>query len=524
MTRTIDDSEQSMVDASGVAPDGEHLLQVRGLTKSYPGVTALDKVDFELRAGEVHALVGENGAGKSTLARIICGIATPDGGEMFLRGLPYCPLHRLDAGSRGVRVVTQELGLIGTLTVAENIFMARMPRRLGFINYGLMNAEARGILAGLGLGHIRADQPVSELGVGQQQMVEIASALSQPCDVLVLDEPTAALTAREVDLLFEQIRGKQRSGAAVIYISHRMEEIKRIADRTTILRDGRRIATCDSRSTSNDEVIRLMVGREIGQVARSCAKRGAAALRVEDLRRGKVVQGVSFTAHYGEILGFAGLMGSGRTETMRLIFGADRADGGRVYVGDERSPVRIRSPRHAVRRGIALLTEDRKQQGLLLPRSLRENITLARLGAVATLGWISRLAEAQESRRMIDRLAVRCRSAEQTAVSLSGGNQQKVVLAKWLFRDCPIVIFDEPTRGIDVGSKFEIYRLLGAMAAAGKAIIVVSSDLLELMAICDRIAVMSAGRIARIFERGQWTQGAIMAAALSGYMGNDTTA
>ncbi len=491
------------------------LLRAVDIVKTYPGVVALDRVGFDVRAGEVHALVGENGAGKSTLARILCGLTSPDSGLLQLRGQPYAPASRIDAARHGVRMVMQELNLIGTLTVAENIFMGRMPRRLGFISYGRMNADSRAILARLGLQGIDPAQHVDLLGVGQQQLVEIASALSQRCDVLILDEPTAALTSRETDLLFEQIAALRAGGAGIVYISHRMEEIKRIADRITILRDGKLVATCRAADISIDEVIRLMVGRELTRIEHRSSSADTVAMRVEELRREPAVRGVSFHVNRGEVLGFAGLMGSGRTETMRLIFGADRADGGRVFL-DGRA-VRIRSPRDAVRLGIALLTEDRKQQGLLLPRPIRENVTLTDMAQVSRLAWISPRAERSAAQRLSEALSLRCRSIEQEVLSLSGGNQQKVVLAKWLHRDCRALIFDEPTRGIDIGAKFEVYQLLARMAGEGKAIVVVSSDLMELMMICDRIAVMSAGRIAATFPRGQWTQDAIMAAALSGY-------
>jgi len=504
------------------------LLQIKGLGKSYPGVRALDGVDLELRAGEVHALVGENGAGKSTLARLVCGIAQPDAGRMILRGRPYAPQSRTDASRQRVRMVMQELNLIGTLTVAENIFMGRMPRRLGFIDYRGMNARSRQILADLGLDDIQVDRPVAQLGVGQQQMVEIAAVLSQPCDVLILDEPTAALTAAETRVLFEQIRSLRAAGTSIVYISHRMEEIKRLADRITVLRDGRHIATRDAADVGIEQIIRLMVGRDLSQMMRreqSHAAGNTPALRAANLSRAPAVRDVSFELYPGEILGLAGLMGSGRTETVRLVFGADRADSGAIYLNGSPSPARIRSPRDAVRHGIALLTEDRKQQGLLLPRPLRENITITHMRDVSRLaGWVRGGRERSIANRFIDRLAVRCHSPEQPALSLSGGNQQKIVLAKWLFRDCPILIFDEPTPGIDVGAKFEIYQLLADMARAGKAILVVSSDLMELMAICDRIAVMSAGRLVQTFPRDQFSEDRIMAAALSGYLAHGATA
>lgn len=497
----------------------DSVLELRGIGKSYPGVKALSEVSLDVKRGEVHALVGENGAGKSTLGRIACGLTQADEGRMLLRGEAYRPASRPDAQKHGVGMVMQELNLIPTLTVAENIFLGRMPRRLGFVDYRRINSETLGILRSLGLEHIAPDRMVSSLGVGQQQMVEIAGVLSRKCDVLVLDEPTAALTARETEQLFGQIRRLRSEGVAIVYVSHRMEEIKRIADRITVLRDGKWVATRLAAETEIDEVIRLMVGRELGEASTGRSRAGGAvALRVNGLRRATAVRGVSFEARRGEILGFAGLMGSGRTETMRLIFAADKPDGGEVYLHGSDLPARIRSPREAVRSGIALLTEDRKQQGLLLPMTIRANVTLPKMSAVARLGgWINRRQERIQAEWYGRLLSLRARSVEQAVGELSGGNQQKAVIARWLYRDCEILIFDEPTRGIDIGAKFEIYRLLNELAEQGKAIVVVSSDLPELMAISDRIAVMSAGRIAATFERGQWTQDRIMAAALSGY-------
>jgi ribose transport system ATP-binding protein len=355
-------------------------------------------------------------------------------------------------------------------------------------------------------------------------MVEIAGVLSRRCDLLILDEPTAALTHRETELLFQQIERLKALGTGVIYISHRMEEIKRIADQITVLRDGRLIATRDAATISIDQVIQLMVGRELGEAACPHKPAGKVALRVQNLCAGSPVRNVTFQLHRGEILGFAGLMGSGRTETMRAIFGADRPDSGEIFLYGSIAPARIRSPRDAVRLGMALLTEDRKQQGLLLPVSIRGNTSLAHMKSVSRLGgWIRSAAETAVAQRFARSLSIRCRSIEQPVVELSGGNQQKVIIARWVHRDCDILIFDEPTRGIDIGAKFEIYQLLSDLADQGKAIIVVSSDLQELMAISDRIAVMSAGRLADIFPRGQWTQDVLMTAALSGYMQNGQT-
>jgi ribose transport system ATP-binding protein len=501
------------------------LLLATKLSKSYANNRVLRDVDFELRAGEVHALVGENGAGKSTLCRILCGITPGDGGEMTLEGAPYAPLSRREAESKAVRMVMQELNLLPTLTVAENIYLDAMPRKWGMIDYRAMNRAAKEVVEGLGLRHIRPDQQVAKLGVGQCQLVEIAAALAKKCRVLVLDEPTAALTAPETQLLFAQIRRLKNMGVGIIYVSHRMEEIRAIADRITVLRDGERIATRATADVTHAEIVKLMVGRDLGEHAlrEQPPVKGEVVMKVRNLRRGSAVRDVSFDLHRGEILGFAGLMGSGRTETMRAIFAADQPDGGDIYLHGRNTPVNFRSPRDAVRAGIAMLTEDRKGQGLLLPLEIDKNSTMARLSRVSRLmGWIDRKSECRVGSEYVQALAIRCRSGAQKVVELSGGNQQKVVLAKWLFRDCDILIFDEPTRGIDIGAKFEIYRLLNRLTSEGKAVIVVSSDLLELTAIADRIAVMSAGRLVRTFARGEWTQEAIMESALSGYTSAST--
>jgi ribose transport system ATP-binding protein len=495
------------------------ILQLAALSKAYAG-PVLTGVDFDLRAGEVHALIGENGAGKSTMARIIAGLTKADAGEMFLSGAPYIPASKPDAEEKGVRLVMQELNLIGTLSIAENIFFDQMPHRLGWVDYPRMHEQASRIMDQVGLGGFDPARLVRTLGVGQQQLVELAAGISRRCSVLILDEPTAALTDPEIECLFRQMDNLRAGGVGIIYISHRLEEIKRMADRITVLRDGKIVATRSGSEMELNDMVRLMVGRELDQAKRTRRPAtGPVMLRVSHLRAGPAVKDVSFEVHAGEIVGFAGLMGSGRTETMRAIFGADRADAGDVYLRGASEPARIRSPRDAVERGLALLTEDRKGQGLLLPLSIRANITLMRLGALSWFkSWIRRDLEHSEASRWSTALGVRCVSVEQRAWELSGGNQQKVIVAKWLFRDCDILIFDEPTRGIDVGAKFEIYEALGALAEKGKAIIVVSSDLKELLAICDRIIVMSAGKVAGSFSRDEWTQEKIMAAAFSGYL------
>jgi len=505
--------------------DNTVFLRADGMVKDYPGARALDRVDFALRAGEVHALVGENGAGKSTLMRLLGGITKPTAGRMLLDGASYAPPSRIAAEHLGIRFVMQELNLVSTLSAAENIFLDALPSRFGFVRRTALDAAARAAMATVGLTEIDPRTPVGALGVGEQQMVEIARGLAGKCRVLILDEPTASLTDREAELLFENIARLRRDGIAVVYISHRMEEILRLADRVTILRDGQVVSTHAASELTIDEIVRRMVGRDIGDADTvSTAQPGPPMLRVENLCLGARVRDVSFSVQPGEILGFAGLMGSGRTETMRAIFGADRPVSGRIWLGGLDAPARIRGPRDAVRLGVALLTEDRKGQGLLLPRSIRENVTLADMRSVtAPGGWIRRGVEAATARRWVERLAVRCAGADQAAGELSGGNQQKVVLARWLHRDCRVIIFDEPTRGIDVGAKFELYKLMRELAAAGKALVVVSSDLKELLGLCDRIAVMSAGRVAEVFDRGAWTEDRIMAAALSGHLGETAT-
>lgn len=496
----------------------ETIFTACDVTKSFPGVQALCGVSFDLKAGEVHALVGENGAGKSTLAQIIAGVQSADSGEMSLHSRPYLPKSRIDAEEYGVRMVMQELNLISNLSVAENIFIDRLPSRFGFIDYKKLNSSAKEVMKQVGLEDIESDLPVGLLGIGQQQMVEIAAGLSRYCRILALDEPTASLTDREVELLFTQIKRLTDEGVGIIYISHRIDEVLEVADRVTVLRDGKVVSTDPAKSLAAGQVIQMMVGRDLEhEQIRPISRPGPTVMRVSGLTIGEKVRDVSFEVHCGEILGFAGLMGSGRSEIMRAIFGADPADNGEIFLHGESKPTEIRTPRDAVRNGIALLTEDRKEQGLLLSLTVRENISLTRLGDLSRFGWLDRKRERSTAGEFIERLNVRCSSSEQSVGQLSGGNQQKVVIAKWIYRDCDILIFDEPTRGIDVGAKFEIYRMLGELAGRQKAIIFVSSDLKELMAVCDRIVVVSAGRIAAQFEPDQWSEEKIMAAAFSEY-------
>jgi ribose transport system ATP-binding protein len=502
-------------------------LSVTGLSKAY-AAPVLTSVDFEVRAGEVHALMGENGAGKSTLCRIIAGLAASDAGSMRLDGAAYQPASKAAAEARGVSMVMQELSLLGTLSIAENLFLRRLPRRLGFVDTARLHEAARRVMDEVFLGAISPETQVSALGIGQRQLVEIARGLAEATRVLILDEPTAALTTAESALLFAQIEKLTARGVGVVYISHRLEEITRVAHRVTVLRDGRAVWTRPVAEATEAATVQAMVGRELSQLPRRADTKGRAealgkarpALRVLGLGRGARVRDVSFTLREGEVLGFAGLMGSGRTETMRALFGADAPDRGQIYLGESNKPARLRGPQDAVRLGLALLTEDRKAEGLLLPLSVRENVTLGRLRDLCRAGvMVDRMREDQAAEGLTRDLAVRCASIEQPARELSGGNQQKVVLARWLYRDPSVLILDEPTRGIDVGAKREIYARIEELAARGKALLVVSSDLRELDQLADRIAVMSAGRIAAVFEHGAWSDEAILRAALSGYAG-----
>ncbi|CAN7755259.1 sugar ABC transporter ATP-binding protein [Caballeronia sp. LjRoot31] len=512
-----------IVPSADIAP----VLTIHGIGKTYVEPVLAD-VSLHLRPGEVLALTGENGAGKSTLSKIVGGLVIPTTGSMQLGGISYAPASRSDAEVLGVRMVMQELNLLPTLSVAENLFLNRLPKRkhgLGWIDRTTLRENARQAMAQVGLDAIDPDTLVGELGIGHQQMVEIARNLIGDCRVLILDEPTAMLTAREVDLLFEQVARLKSRGVALVYISHRLEELARIAERAAVLRDGRLVHVDTMRNLTSDKLVTLMVGRDIGERIDLGERRiGATAFKVQGMTRGNAVRDVSFEVKAGEIFGISGLIGAGRTELMRLIYGADRADSGSISIahqGAALKTVSIKSPSDAVRQGIALITEDRKGEGLLLPQPIAANISLGNIGAVSTHGFIDTRRETELAQKQIDAMRIRTSSAAQPVSELSGGNQQKVVIGRWLARDCTVLLFDEPTRGIDVGAKFDIYALMGAQAREGRALVVVSSDLRELMLICDRIGVMSAGRMTGIFERDNWSQDALLAAAFAGYAARD---
>lgn len=504
-----------------MSSDALPLLSIRGVGKTY-AQPVLAEIDLQLFGGEVLALTGENGAGKSTLSKIVGGLERPGAGSLELLGRPYAPGSRREAEALGVRMVMQELNLLPTLSVAENLFLHDLPRCAGWIDRRRLRAAAREAMAQVGLEAIDPDTLVGDLGIGHQQMVEIARNLIGDCRLLILDEPTAMLTAREVDMLFEQVERLRERGVAIVYISHRLEELARISQRIAVLRDGRLVCVEPIERYDADQLVTLMVGRELGErFDLGPRQTGAPLLRVERLsRRGKVHE-VSFEVRAGEIFGISGLIGSGRTELLRLIYGADRADGGQVLLGDPPQRLSLRSPADSVRQGVALITEDRKGEGLLLDQSISANLALGNLPALARHGVIDRRREETLARRQVEALRVRCADTAQAVGELSGGNQQKVVIGRWLERDCQVLLFDEPTRGIDVGAKFDIYALLAELTRRGKALVVVSSDLRELMLICDRIGVLSAGRMVDTFERDAWTQDALLAAAFAGYKKRD---
>jgi ribose transport system ATP-binding protein len=501
--------------------DGPPVLHVEGIGKTYAEPVLFD-ITLDLRAGEVLALTGENGAGKSTLSKIVGGLVTPTTGSMKLNGVPYAPGSRKEAEALGVRMVMQELNLLPTLSVAENLFLNRLPQRGGFgwIDRTKLREDARHAMAQVGLDAIDPDTLVGTLGIGHQQMVEIARNLIDDCRVLILDEPTAMLTAREVDLLFEQVARLKARGVALVYISHRLEELQRIAGRAAVLRDGRMVHVDAMANLDADRLVTLMVGRDIGERIDLGERRiGEVVFKVAGMTREPAVRNVSFEVKAGEIFGISGLIGAGRTELMRLIYGADRGSGGVVSIAHHGAlkPVKINSPSDAVESGIALITEDRKGEGLLLTQPIAANISLGHLGAVSSNGVVDAGRETALARKQIDAMHIRSSGPSQPVSELSGGNQQKVVIGRWLARDCTVLLFDEPTRGIDVGAKFDIYALMGALAREGRALVVVSSDLRELMSICDRIGVMSAGQMTGLFERGAWTQDTLLAAAFAGY-------
>ncbi len=490
------------------------LLEMRGIVKSFPGVQALRGVDLRLHTGEVLALLGENGAGKSTLIKVLGGAYRADAGTIAIDG-HATPLHSPPLSrAAGVAVIYQEFNLVPGLTAVENIFLGQEVTRAGFITQKRERARAAALFQRLGV-EINLDAPCRLLTTAHQQLVEIAKALACDARIIVMDEPSAALTSHEVAQLFEIIRDLQRQGMGIIYISHRLDEVFTIADRVTILRDGQNVGESPRAQINRHQIIERMVGRELkDEFPPRHVQIGAPRLEVSGLRRGHSVRDVSFTVRRGEILALTGLVGAGRTETVRLIFGADPREAGEIRI-DGRICA-LRSPQAAIAAGIGLLTEDRKLQGLVLGHSVRENFGLPNLTWLARRGFVRLRQERTHFARSINQLKIKVPHQEERAGHLSGGNQQKVVLAKWLARDCDILIFDEPTRGIDVGAKYEIYLLMNELVAAGKAIIMISSELPEVLGMADRILVLHEGRVTGEFSDARTTsQEQIMALAVA---------
>ena len=489
---------------------GETILEMQGIQKYFSGVHALNGVNFDLKAGEVHALMGENGAGKSTLIKVLCGIHKRDGGSVTLFGKEVNFHNIAESQAAGISVIHQELNMMNHLTVAQNMFIGREPRKGIMIDDNRMICEARMLFDKIGV-KIDPTERLGDLTVGKQQMVEIAKAVSRDCKLLVLDEPTAALTQPEVEELFKIMNDLRDKGIGMIYVSHRMDEINRISDRVTVMRDGEYVGTVNTADVTKDDIVQMMVGRVImgdKKAANTVPADAEVVLEVKNLNAGKAVKNVSFQLRRGEILGFAGLMGAGRTEVARALYGADHRQTGEIYINGKL--VNIKTPETAVKHGICYLSEDRKRYGLMLAKSVSENSAIASLDKFVKAGWIDDKHIAQVSADTNALLRTKTPSMEQLLKNLSGGNQQKVIIARWLMKDCDIFIFDEPTRGIDVGAKSEMYALMEDLASKGKSVIMISSELAEIQRLSDRVIVMCEGRITGELDIADATQEEIM--------------
>ncbi len=491
----------------------EVILTMKGIDKTFPGVHALDHVDFEVRKGEVHALMGENGAGKSTLMKVLTGIYRKDSGSITYEGKEIEFTSPKEAQEAGIEIVHQELNMMGHLSVAQNIFIGREFMKGKLIDDAKMNSEAKKLFDKLNI-NIDPTEKMSRLTVGKQQMCEIAKAISHDAKVIIFDEPSAALTESEIDELFKIIRDLRDKNMGIVYISHRMDEIKVITDRVTVMRDGGYVGTLITKESTKDDIISMMVGRVIYEdpkTVSSVPKDAPVVLKVEHLNAGKLVKDVSFELHKGEILGFSGLMGAGRTETARALFGADPKDSGDIFINGKK--VDIKSPMDAVANGIGYLSEDRKRYGIIVQKTIAENSTMASLDNFMSGIFINKKKEREVSKKYVDRLKTKTPGVDQLVVNLSGGNQQKVVIAKWLVRNCDILIFDEPTRGIDVGAKNEIYHLMNELVAEGKSIIMISSEMTEILRMSDRIIIMCEGKKTGEIDIAEASQEKIMNAA-----------
>ena len=494
---------------------GEVILTMKDIDKSFPGVHALDHVNFEVKRGEVHALMGENGAGKSTLMKVLTGIYQKDSGTITYKGQETEFHNTKEAQEAGVVIVHQELNMVGDLTVAQNIFIGREPKKGFRIDDKKMIEDSKKLFQDLNI-EIDPREKMNNLTVGKQQMCEIAKAISHKAEVIIFDEPSAALTEKEIADLFEIIRDLRKKGLGIVYISHRMDEIKVITDRVTVMRDGGYVGTLITAESTKEDIINMMVGRVIYEDPKQhsmVAPDAPVVLKVEHLNAGKMVQDVSFELRKGEILGFSGLMGAGRTETARALFGADPKQSGKISVmgkDGKLQEVTINSPQDAVKYGIGYLSEDRRRYGVVVQKSVTENTTLATMEEYTSGLMINKGKEKKVTEKYINELATKTPSPDQLVVNLSGGNQQKVVIAKWLTRDSDILIFDEPTRGIDVGAKNEIYKLMNRLAAEGKSIIMISSEMTEVLRMSDRIIIMCEGKVTGNIDISEATQENIM--------------
>lgn len=492
-------------------------LEMVGINKHFPGVHALKNVDFSLYTGEIHGLLGENGAGKSTLMKVLGGVEHLDGGEIAINGVKIKVVNPTEAQKHGISFVHQELSLFPDLDIASNIFINDLPHKSIMIAEKKMHEKTSQILGQIGLSNLSAKEQIKNLQMGERQMVEIARCLTMETKILVLDEPTSSLTQKEVKKLFELMRMLKAKGIAIIFISHRLDEVFEICDRLTIMRDGEKIETKDVKATSTNEIVSLMIGRELGEMfARKRFPIGEELLRVEQISYKEKFRDVSFSVHAGEIVGLYGLMGSGRSEIVRAVFGLGKLNAGNIYAQGKK--IAIKSPVDAIENGVGLITENRREEGLMIQQSVGFNLTVANLPAYRknAFGFMDKKKEQEVCEKNIGELHVKTSSLKKKVQHLSGGNQQKVVIAKWLNRSPKLLILDEPTRGVDVGAKHEIYQILEQQLEKGKGIFVISSELIEIMGLCDRILVIRKGRIVKEFTHEAFKKENLLEACMGG--------
>lgn len=502
----------------GTVDQSEYIVELRGITKKFPGVVALRNMSLAIRPGEIHGLIGENGAGKSTLIKVLTGVHKPEEGEIYVRGEQKRFSSPIDSREAGIACVYQELNIVKLLSVTDNIFMGHTIRKKnGLLDYARMDQEARILLDALGHPEVDVHTEAGKLGMGLQQMVEIAKCLSLNAKLIIMDEPTSSLGEREVEQLMQTVRGLKEKGIAILFVSHKLEELFELCDRVTVIRDGEHICTDDIGNFTNESLIQAMVGRSLDNLyPKEFGTKGPVFLEARNLNSAGVLRDVSFKAYGGQVLGFAGLVGAGRTETMRALFGADPLDSGEIYIQGQK--VNIRSPKDAIRKKVAFLTEDRKGQGLVLSQAVDTNLILANMKGFRRRLFLDKKKIEDTCQGNIQELRIKTPTTGEVVSQLSGGNQQKVVIGKWLNSDSEIFIFDEPTRGIDVGAKIEVYNVMNALVKQGKCVIMVSSELPEILAMSDTVVVMRGGQVMAAIERGSehFNSESIMKAAWGG--------